>query len=154
MDSTHATPSKLIGLFSALIALAFAAVLGLAGCGSGGDTTQGASDPTPTEASETEGAPIDVTVTITSDVPDHVINQTQTVTLTEGESAYNALEASGADVMGDGSFVTSIDGLANGDAGETSGWTYTVNGEEVMIAASECEVAGGDIVEWTYITSM
>lgn len=51
-----------------------------------------------------------------------------------------------------GAYVTSIDGIANGSAGSSSGWTYTVNGESIMESAGTYEISSGDTVEWTFVS--
>ena len=33
----------------------------------------------------------------------------------------------------------------------TSGWTYRVNGELVMLSASKCTVKDGDVIKWIYV---
>ena len=49
------------------------------------------------------------------------------VFIVTGGTAYDALLATGAEVDGEPSYITSINGLAAGDAGPTSGWMYSVN---------------------------
>lgn len=66
----------------------------------------------------------------------------------------DACKEAGLDVtLGSGSYVQGIGGLSEKDCGPTSGWTYTVNGEMVMVGAAECELKAGDQVQWTYILS-
>ena len=48
-----------------------------------------------------------------------------------------------------GTYISAINGLA---AEGSSGWVYTVNGEQVMESADACPVADGDTVEFSYIT--
>ncbi len=49
------------------------------------------------------------------------------------------------------SYVTSIGGVSENDFGDSCGWVYTVNGEEVWEAADKCELEDGDIVEWKFV---
>lgn len=51
-----------------------------------------------------------------------------------------------------GAYVDSIDGIANGSAGASSGWVYTVNGESVMESAGSCTLSEGDTVEWVFFS--
>ena len=48
-----------------------------------------------------------------------------------------------------GTYISAINGLA---AEGSSGWVYTVNGEQVMESVDACPVADGDTVEFSYIT--
>lgn len=48
-------------------------------------------------------------------------------------------------------FVESVGDLANGDAGDVSGWTYTVNGETLMESAAVQTVSEGDQVVWSFV---
>lgn len=77
------------------------------------------------------------------------------VTLDAGSTAYHALEASGAIIGsstagGMGAYVYSIDGLAEKDVGNESGWVYFINGAKVSYASSNYTLSDGDIVEWRY----
>lgn len=55
---------------------------------------------------------------------------------------------------GNESFITSINGLAQGDYGPLSGWLYKVNGVFPDLYPNEYTLAGGDVVEWVYSISM
>lgn len=70
-----------------------------------------------------------------------------------GSTAYDALVATGARIEGTTSYVTSINGLAAGAVGTTSGWTFSVNGEMPTVAADAYVLQDGDAVEWSYMTS-
>lgn len=59
-----------------------------------------------------------------------------TVTVTDADGQY-------------GTYISAINGLA---AEGSSGWVYTVNGEQVMESVDACPVADGDTVEFSYIT--
>lgn len=48
-------------------------------------------------------------------------------------------------------YVEGIGGLYAGDAGEVSGWTYTVNGEEALVSCGEQTVSEGDAIVWSYV---
>ena len=70
-----------------------------------------------------------------------------------------ALEQAGKDnslavvTQGSPAYVTAIGGLAAGEHGDLSGWTYTVNGEMVMDSCAVKTVQEGDTILWTYVTS-
>ena len=73
--------------------------------------------------------------------------------LAEGETAYDALVATGATIEGDPSYVTSINGLASGAVSSTSGWMYKVNDESPMVSANEYRLTENDVVLWYYVDS-
>ncbi|MDR3136446.1 MAG: DUF4430 domain-containing protein [Coriobacteriales bacterium] len=77
------------------------------------------------------------------------------VAVNEGQSALDALRATGlAIVTQDFSghpFVDSIQGLASGATSAMSGWTYTINGEMLMVGMDEAVLAEGDVLIITYI---
>jgi cytoskeletal protein RodZ len=78
-----------------------------------------------------------------------------TVALDAGSTAYDALVATGASVNAIssvyGTYVSSINGLAEKDHGANSGWVYAVNGVEPNTACSNYELSDGDVVTWTYV---
>lgn len=55
------------------------------------------------------------------------------------------------EVSGSPAYVISIGGLRAGDVTDMAGWTYTVNGESVMVGCSEQKVKAGDQITWTYL---
>ena len=75
----------------------------------------------------------------------------------EGTTVFDALAAlcdeKGWTVEGDGSYVSAVNGLAEFDAGEQSGWMYSVNGKYPEIPAGEYTLKKGDRVVWRYVTS-
>ena len=78
-----------------------------------------------------------------------------TVTLSAGSTVLDALYKTGiaVETAGSPAYVTAVGGLSAGDAGEQSGWTYTVNGETVMTGCSQLTVQAGDEILWTYVTT-
>ena len=79
---------------------------------------------------------------------------TVTVTDADGQVAsYTVETAAEGDVTVEdgqyGTYISAINGLA---AEGSSGWVYTVNGEQVMESVDACPVADGDTVEFSYIT--
>jgi hypothetical protein len=73
----------------------------------------------------------------------------------QGSTPYDALLATGANVNARdtqyGIYVAAINGLAEKEHGNNSGWVYSVNGTEPNVAASEYSLSDGDVVVWTYI---
>lgn len=153
-------------LSAALLALACAAALALAGCaGAEPAAGDGAVDAPATPAAEQgaesssdnaeQGASIAVSVAMPegADAP----SETVEVSLPEGATVFDALEATGWDVQAEdsdyGKYVTAINGVANGSQGEASGWVFTVNNEQVMEGCDSCTLAAGDSVEWSFFVA-
>jgi hypothetical protein len=78
------------------------------------------------------------------------------VTLWEGATCLEVLQQASKDggipvvTSGEPPFVEAIGGLTNGDGGEVSGWTYTLNGEQLMVSAAIQEVQEGDEVVFSF----
>lgn len=118
--------------------------LPLAGCSSG----------TSDVSSSASGAAVGLaqtTVTVT-DADGQVASYT-VETAAEGATVLSVIQATDADVTVEdgqyGTYISAINGLA---AEGSSGWVYTVNGEQVMESVDACPVADGDTVEFSYIT--
>jgi hypothetical protein len=89
-----------------------------------------------------------------------VILAAQTVSLTEGESAFDVLRRVTAQKQIHLEFVSTplynaayIEGIGNlyeFDAGPLSGWMYRVNGWFPSYGASQYAVASGDVIEFVY----
>lgn len=85
-----------------------------------------------------------------------MIQETE-LTVSEGTTVLETLQwaaqEAGIPVVTSGTpaFVESVGGLANGDVGDVSGWTYTLNGESIMESAAVQTVAEGDQVVWSFI---
>ena len=62
-------------------------------------------------------------------------------------------EVAGIPVVTSGTpaFVERIGDLSNGDAGDVSGWTYTLNGESIMESAAVQTVTQDDEIVWAYV---
>lgn len=151
----------------ALVALAFTFLLVVPGCageaadssGSGSEenaaeqAAQVAEEEGPIEAGQTAE---DIVVPVSIAMPESAGAEPKTieVTVADGATVLQATEAAGWDVQVEnsdyGKFVTSINGIANGSEGETSGWVYTVNDETVMEACDACQLAAGDSVQWSF----
>ncbi len=165
------TSRKRFGL--AILTVAFAAALAasmaLVGCSSpSSSSSQSSASSQSMEAhestnygndsssSDVQAGQIAVTVAI---APEGDINTgtVEEVVIPEDSSAYDALAATSADVQATdgehGKFVESINGLKNGSKGASTGWVFTVNGQEIIVSCDEFKLKNGDVVEWSY-TSM
>ena len=78
------------------------------------------------------------------------------MTVSEGTTCLEVLQwaCQEADIpvvtSGEPAFVEAIGGLANGDGGDVSGWTYTLSGEQLMVSAAVQEVQDGDEVVFSF----
>ena len=137
--------ARLVGGFAAC-ALALT-VVACGGAPAAGDNADG--------AAQEQQATIEVTVEIDATAGEGE-KTTEEVELPEGATAYDALVAAADDVNASdseyGMYVQGINGLAGGDFGDMSGWMFEVNGEMAEVAASEYELAAGDVVTWLYVT--
>ena len=93
----------------------------------------------------------DVTITVTSPEGPDAIDFSQQISVAEGATVLDALEATELEVTvldgPYGAYVEAIGGIANEG---TSGWTYTVNGEQPQVSAGEMVVNAGDTIAWAY----
>lgn len=55
--------------------------------------------------------------------------------------------------INDGTYVTSIGGLAEKMVTPSSGWTYRINGTFVNIGAADYILKDGDVISWRYVCS-
>lgn len=86
--------------------------------------------------------------------PDGIMLDGQSVELERDATVLDLLRKSGL-VLGVsdsayGSYVYSIQSLAQGDAGNASGWLFFINGESPQQACSACKLSDGDVVRWVY----
>ena len=51
----------------------------------------------------------------------------------------------------DKTYIQSLLGFTEGDFSGTTGWIYEVNGEEVMVPASDYILEEGDVISWEFI---
>ena len=126
---------KMRRVFAAVLAAAVLCLC-MAGCGAG------------------EEAKLIGTCTLT--VQDQL--QDEKVDIAEGDTVYDILmktdlAVSGKDT-GDGIAIEAIEGVANGDKGEYSGWIYNVNGEMPMDYCDKLEVNDGDEIVWSFSEGM
>ena len=118
--------------------------LPLAGCSSGTSDASSSASGAAVELAQT-------TVTVTD--ADGQVARYTVETAAEGATVLSVIQATDADVTVEdgqyGTYISAINGLA---AEGSSGWVYTVNGEQVMESVDACPVADGDTVEFSYIT--
>lgn len=69
-----------------------------------------------------------------------------------GSTVYDALCATGASVSGSFYYVSAINGLAEKQCGDGSGWTYAVNGSFPGKACGRYALSGGESISWIYST--
>lgn len=140
--------TKTIAAFASAALLA--AAVGLTGCTSEQESSSaGSSSSFSTESTIAE---IQIPVKVTSPAAGEQVTFDETITIGEGATVLDALQATGLELDAQsseyGMFVNAIDGLA----GEgMTGWTYTVNGEQVQVSADQTYLEDGDVVEWSYI---
>lgn len=169
-----ASPRILQRMLLCLLAATVATALALTGCASSGTSSASGSGAAASQQSATadsgssasEGASgqnsqeapsaaqaINVTVKVMDPDNAEVAAVETPVTLKDDVTVFAAIEATGVDMVAEdssyGKYITSLNGKA---AEGSSGWVYTVNGEEVMESADACQLSDGDTVEFTYIT--
>jgi hypothetical protein len=76
----------------------------------------------------------------------------KTLDLPEDSTVYDALRALGYSLSGSSAYVSAIGGLAEKQCGNSSGWTYAVNGEFPGKACGRYKLAGGESISWIYST--
>lgn len=151
--------------FARLMAVVFASILlslsVIWGCSSDSAESSASADSNASTSSyasddfqEPEADDEDITVSflVSSPAADDSITYDSTVLLVPESTVIDAFDSTALNVTIEdssyGPFVVAINGLANEG---TKGWTYTLNGEQVQVAASEQLLADGDRLEWSYI---
>ena len=150
---------RVLALFLAAL---FAVSLSLAGCSSPDSTAPDNATDAPVAAAANDTAAADsadagqsmaVTVVVLDPADSGATAQEAPVTVSEGATVLDALNASGIDAVIEdssyGKYLTSLNGTA---AEGTSGWVYTVNGNEVMESIDTCVLSDGDTVQFEYIS--
>ena len=95
---------------------------------------------------------------------DAVILKEITVEIEEGETVYDVLtqvcianrivlDAMSGSPTG-GVYVRGIDGLHEFSHGDLSGWTYTVNSEQISIGCDKYKLSTNDKIVWTYSNTL
>ncbi|MDO5118222.1 MAG: DUF4430 domain-containing protein [Eggerthellaceae bacterium] len=114
---------------------------------------EASSDPEPEPEPEPEDATISIHVLVDASNAGRGYFFDATVELNEGATVYDALIATGLSFGGNSEYVRSINGLAEFDAGKTSGWMYSVNGNVPMTPCGGYTLSAGDNVRWYYVTN-
>jgi len=137
--------------------------------------------PAPTEEPQTpDDGTFTVTLTVRADtllqhmhlldsnkhelVPESGVIFSQTVTVSEGESAFDVLQremrnagihmASRFTPIHNSAYVEAIHNLFEFDAGPLSGWMYRVNGVFPGFGASQYILSPGDVIEWLFTVDL
>ncbi len=129
--------------------------------GEGSDKTPSATGPTEasgTESPDASGGPqpapatdvISVTVAIDATLGGGGYSSFN-VTVEEGGSVYDALRATGAAISGSSTYVRSINGFAEFQAGPKSGWLYYVDGTKPDRSCGSYTLTGGESILWKYV---
>lgn len=96
------------------------------------------------------------TVSLTVNGPDGTIYENQVLAFTDGESVLDlfkkACQSENIAYNVKGSYIASINGIAEFDYGPQSGWIYTVNGESTSVGCASYIPQNGDNIEFKYIT--
>lgn len=138
-----------------LVSLLLASTLAMTGCSQSASSGASSSQDSSSQSSAAQAAVQDINVTlVVLDPADEALKAAdEGVVIEEGATVYDALEASTLDAQIEdssyGKYLTSMAGTA---AEGSSGWVYTVNGEEVMESIDSCVLSDGDTVEFKYIT--
>lgn len=147
---------RLAGVLAACLLLL--ATLSLTACASESTTNEASTGPSDAEfvhVDPTEQEEISATVIVDSSEVDDPVSADITIDVPAGITAYDALQCTSLGIESTrttyGEYVVSIEGLAEGQNGPTSGWTFTVNGQRPDTAASEVVLNDGDVVEWKYV---
>jgi len=72
------------------------------------------------------------------------------VTVPEGASVRQALDATGVRVNARGAYIVGLGGLSEFDFGPRSGWMFSVNGSFPSSSAANTTLNAGDTIAWRY----
>lgn len=76
----------------------------------------------------------------------------------EGDTVYDMLtracEQQGIPLDASGGYVKYINNIGEFDAGKSSGWLYTVNGELCSMGSTQYQVKPNDVIAWRYTVSV
>ena len=119
-----------------------------------GSSSQGGTTNNQSNSQSTDSA-ITVTIQVVASDVSQPFSTTKTLTLSQGATVYDALCKTGLAVSFSGSsygvYVASINGLAEKQYGNNSGWMYSVNGVTPMTACSNYVLKKGDSIKWYYV---
>lgn len=134
-------------IFGAVIVAVLALTFALVGCSSNSSSSSnsGSSNSSSTEQKAPETITVNMTVT---DLDGNVLYD-EAVEVEPESTILAVLEQSGVDYVNEpssyGAYITSLAGVEGSD---NTGWTYTLNDEQVMSAADQQAVEDGDAVAW------
>lgn len=165
--------SRSLTRFMAVVAAAMLAVFvcfAMAGCSSGSSSSSSASSaanvapaqPSSSSASAAAGdmtVDVDLMQSVTSpEAPDSVnqfAEENMSVSVSDGATALDALKATGREIdtqgEGDNLEVSSIGGLVKGDAGASSHWEFSVNGQVITASPAVYTLSNGDKVTFNFV---
>ncbi|MBE6465592.1 DUF4430 domain-containing protein [Denitrobacterium detoxificans] len=133
-----------------------------AGSSESSGASSGEAAPASQEPASQQQEAATVTVTLTIDSSNaHAYNSdypssmgSKTLTLEEGATVWDALNAMGVSVRGSATYVRAINGLSEFDCGNSSGWMYKVNGSFPTKTCGNYVLSDGDSVLWAYTCTM
>lgn len=139
-----------------LVSLLLAAMLAMTGCsqGASSDASSSRAESSQSSSQAAQAAQdMDVTLVVLDPSDESLKALDEAVVVEDGATVYDVLQASTADAdIQDSDYGKYVVELAGTAAEGSSGWVYTVNGEEVMDSIDAHELAAGDVVEFKYIT--
>ena len=102
---------------------------------------------------------VNLTQSVTSpeapDTANQFAEENMTVDVADGAMALDALNATGREIQtegeGDNLEVVAIGGLVKGDAGESSHWEFSVNGQVITASPAVYTVSNGDKIVFDFV---
>lgn len=155
-----------LGVFAAAV-IAIVMGFSLVGCSSDSPSNSSNMNVAPVESSSSSAAAAagDISVGITleqsvvapevQDTADQFSGEETTVNVAEGATALDALQATDREVTtsgsGDSVEIESIGGLGKGDAGASSHWEFSVNGQVMTESPAVYVVSNGDKLTFNFV---
>ncbi|KPB03170.1 DUF4430 domain-containing protein [Bacillus sp. CHD6a] len=132
-----------------LLTLLLTLTLALTGCANASnETNQTANNETPAESQEQQESQLSTTIKLTNQ-GDEVISE-ETVEFEEGESLMDVMDRNFDLTTGyGGDFIVGIDGLGSEEESDFY-WNISVNGESLMVGASDYVLEENDEVHFNY----
>ena len=120
---------------------------------SSGGSEPSSSNPGGTTQAPAPPATFAASLSFSSEVEGMPISFSTSVTVSQGDTVYDALVKSGISHNAEpspfgGVYITSIGGVA---AQDDTGWTYYVNGQYINASCSSTTLSEGDSVQWVYV---
>ncbi|MGD7051377.1 DUF4430 domain-containing protein [Sutcliffiella horikoshii] len=132
-----------------LLTLLLSLTLAITGCANAGnETNQTANNETPAETQEQKESELSTTIKLTKE-GEEVISE-ETVEFEEGESLMEVMDRNFELTTGfGGDFIVGIDGLGSEEESDYY-WNISVNGESLMVGASDYTLEENDEVHFDY----